>query len=205
LIELQIKEAAMSPLPTTILEKLFFHARTHKGWQPKPVSDDLLRSVYDLAKWAPTSVNSNPMRVVFVKSVEAKEKLMPALLGSNGQQVKEASATAIICHDTKFYDELPRLMPAFDARSGFVKDPAMAAETAFRNGSLQGAYFMIAARALGLDVGPMSGFKNEIVDELFLKGTTWKSNFLCNVGYGIPEKLYPRGPRLNFHEAARIL
>ena len=194
-----------SPIPSTILEKLFTKARSHKSWQPKPVSDDLLQSIYDLAKWAPTSANSNPMRVVFVKSPEAKAKLSPALMGSNVQQVKDAPVTAIIALDSKFYDHLPRLMPAFDAKSGFVNNRSLAEATAFRNSSISGGYFIIAARALGLDVGAMSGFNNEMVDELFLKGTTWKSNFICTLGYGVPEKLYPRGPRLHFHEAAKIV
>lgn len=195
----------MDALSNSALDQLFFQARTHKSWQAKPVSDEILQAVYDLAKWAPTSVNANPMRIVFIKSPEAKAKLAPALFGSNGAQVKEAPVTAIIAHDSKFYDELPRLMPAFDAKSGFVKNQALAEETAFRNGSMQGAYFILAARALGLDLGVMSGFDNKMVDELFLKNTTWKSNFLCNLGYGVPEKLYPRGPRLSFSEAAKII
>lgn len=195
----------MGAIPSSSLEQIFLHARTHKGWQAKPVGDDLLQAVYDLARWAPTSVNSNPMRIVYVKSAEAKAKLAPALFGSNGAQVKEAPVTAILAYDAKFYDHLPRLMPAFDAKAGFVANQALADETAFRNGSMQGAYFILAARALGLDTGAMSGFDNKMVDELFLKGTTWKSNFLCNIGYGVPEKLYPRGPRLEFNEAAKIV
>lgn len=194
-----------SPIPSTILEKLFTKARTHKGWQSKPVSDDLLQSIYDLAKWAPTSANSNPMRIVYVKSEAAKAKLIPALYGGNVQQVNEAPVTAILAYDGKFYDHLPRLMPAYDARSGFLNHPKLVEETALRNSSLQGAYFILAARSLGLDVGAMSGFNNEMVDDLFLKGTTWKSNFICTLGYGRPEKLYPRGPRFHFHEVAKIL
>jgi 3-hydroxypropanoate dehydrogenase len=126
-------------------------------------------------------------------------------LKPDASRVREAPVTAIIAYDSEFYEHLPRLMPAFDARAGFVGHRELADETALRNGSMQGAYFMIAARALGLDVGAMSGFNNKMVDDLFLKDTTWKSNFLCNLGYGVHEKLYPRGPRFNFDEAAKIV
>jgi 3-hydroxypropanoate dehydrogenase len=145
------------------------------------------------------------MRILFVKTQAAKEKLYPALQGSNADQVRTAPVTAVIAYDEKFYDELPTLFPAFDAKSLFQGNPQLSEQTAFRNSSLQGAYFMIAARALGLDVGPMSGFDNALVDETFFKGTTWKSNFLCNVGYGDFDKLFPRGPRLSFDKVARII
>jgi len=186
------------------VQQLFTEARTHHAWLDKPIADELLKAVYDLAKWAPTSANSMPMRILFVKSQAAKEKLYPALQGSNADQVKAAPATAIIAYDEKFYDELPTLFPAFDAKSMFASNPVLSKETAFRNSALQGAYFMLAARALGLDVGPMSGFDNAKVDETFFKGTSWKSNFLCNIGYGDTSKLYPRGPRLSFEQVSRI-
>jgi 3-hydroxypropanoate dehydrogenase len=160
--------------------------------------------VFDLAKWAPTSVNSLPARFLFVKSQAAKAKLIPALAESNVPQVAQAPVTVIVAYDERFFDELPTLFPAFDAKSMFASNPALSEQTAFRNGSLQGAYFMLAARALGLDVGPMSGFDNAKVDEAFFKGTSWKSNFLCNVGYGDAEKLFPRGPRLSFEQACKI-
>lgn len=191
-------------LPTRALEQLFTEARTHHAWRQKPVEDDVLRSLYDLAKWGPTSVNSQPARLVFVKSKEAKERLLPALQGSNVEQVKAAPVTVIVAHDERFYDHLPILFPAFDAKPLFASNEAMSRESAFRNGTLQGAYLMLAARALGLDVGPMSGFDNSKTDEAFFKGTSWKSNFLCNIGFGDVSKVYPRGPRLSFEQACRI-
>lgn len=191
-------------LSAKALEQLFAEARSHHAWQQRPVADEQLRSLYDLAKWGPTSVNSQPMRLVFVKSKEAKEKLVPALMGSNVEQVKAAPVTVIVAHDERFFEHLPALFPAFDARSMFASNEALSRETAFRNGTLQGAYLMLAARSLGLDVGPMSGFDNAKVDESFFKGTTWKSNFLFNVGYGDASKVFPRGPRLSFEQAARI-
>ncbi len=166
--------------------------------------DALLHDIYDLAKWGPTSLNSQPMRVVFVKSKEAKEKLIPALMGSNIDQVKAAPVTAIIAYDERFFEHLPALFPAFDARPMFASNEALSRETAFRNGTLQGAYLMLAARSLGLDVGPMSGFDNAKVDEAFFKGTSWKSNFICNIGYGDTATLHPRGPRLSFEQVARF-
>lgn len=192
-------------ISTEAIQQLFTEARTHHAWLPKPISDELLRSTYELAKWGPTSVNSTPMRILFLKSESAKEKLYPALSGSNVAQVKAAPVTAIIAVDSKFYENLPRLFPAFDAKSMFTSDQALSDETGFRNSTLQGAYFMLAARALGLDVGPMSGFDNAKVDEAFFSGTTWKSNFLCNLGYGDLAKVYPRGPRLKFDEVCRII
>ena len=149
-------------------------------------------------------MNAGPMRVLFVKSAEQKERLYPSLFGSNANQVKAAPATAIIAYDQKFYDQLPTLFPAYDARPMFVANPSLSEQTAFRNGSLQGAYFILAARALGLDTGPMSGFDNAKVDQAFFKNSSWKSNFLCNIGYGDAEKLYPRGPRLSFEQACII-
>jgi 3-hydroxypropanoate dehydrogenase len=186
------------------MQQLFTDARTHHAWQDKPVADGLLREVYDLAKWGPTSANCLPMRIVFVKSKAAKEKLMPALAGSNGEQVRAAPVTAIVAYDQKFYDQLPTLFPAFDARSLFASNPSLSEQTAFRNSSLQGAYFILAARALGLDTGPMSGFDNAKVDQAFFENSSWKSNFLCNIGYGDAAKLHPRGPRLDFDQACVI-
>ncbi len=193
-----------SPLTKDALDQLFAAARTHHAWVKQDVPDELLRTLYDLAKWGPTSANSSPMRIVYVKSKSAKEKLLPAVAGPNVEQVRSAPVTAIIAYDQKFYDELPTLFPAFDARSMFVSNPSLSEQTAFRNGSLQGAYFILAARALGLDSGPMSGFDNGKVDQAFFENSSWKSNFLCNIGYGDTAKLYPRGPRLSFEQACII-
>ena len=186
------------------IQQLFTAARTHHAWQDRDIADGLLHEIYDLAKWGPTSANSLPMRIVFVKSNSAKEKLMPALSGSNVEQVRAAPVTAIVAYDQKFYDQLPTLFPAFDARSLFASNPSLSEQTAFRNGSLQGAYLILAARALGLDAGPMSGFDNAKVDQAFFENSSWKSNFLCNIGYGDATKLHPRGPRLGFDQACII-
>jgi len=186
------------------LDLIFRNARTHNAWLDKPVEDALLRQVYDLAKMGPTSANMCPMRIVFVKSAEAKERLKPALQPGNVDKTMAAPVTAIIGMDIHFYEELPRLFPHADAKSWFKDLPENVLEyTALRNSSLQGAYFMLAARALGLDCGPMSGFDNAKVDEAFFAGTAVKSNFLCNLGYGDPSKLYPRSPRLGFDEACQ--
>jgi 3-hydroxypropanoate dehydrogenase len=193
------------PIIKEALQQIFMEARTHHKWLDTPVSDAQLHEIYNLAKWGPTSMNSLPMRIEFVKSPAAKEKLMPALHGSNVEQVKAAPVTAIIAYDEKFYDELPTLFPAFDAKPMFIGNAALSQRTAFQNGTLQGAYFIVAARALGFDVGPMAGFDNAKVDEAFFKGINWKSNFLCNVGHGDASKLYPRGPRLTFEQACKIL
>ena len=186
------------------IQQLFTNARTHHAWQDRPVADGLLREIYDLAKWGPTSANCSPIRIVYVKSKSEKEKLLPAVMGSNVEQVRAAPVTAIIAYDQKFYDELPTLFPAFDARSMFVSNPSLSEQTAFRNSSLQGAYFILAARALGLDAGPMSGFDNAKVDQTFFEKSSWKSNFLCNIGYGDAAKLRPRGPRLSLDQACVI-
>lgn len=187
------------------LDILFRQARTHNGWLTEPVSDETLRELYDLLKMAPTSANTSPARIVFVKSPEAKQKLFPALLPGNVEKTKAAPVTAIIAQDMEFYEKLPTLFPQTDARSWFAGNPTLIEQTAFRNSTLQGAYLILAARSLGLDAGPMSGFNNAQVDELFLSGTKWKSNFICNLGYGDPAKLFPRNPRLSFDEACRIL
>jgi 3-hydroxypropanoate dehydrogenase len=186
-------------------QQLFSAARTHHAWLDTPVGDDLLRQVFELAKWGPTSANSLPMRILFIKSKEAKEKLLPTLMGSNVDQVKAAPVTAVVAYDQKFYEHYPMLYPAFDAKSMFSSNPELSEQTAFRNSSLQGAYLILAARALGLDAGPMSGFDNLKVDETFFKGSTWKSNFICNLGYGDAAKLHPRGPRLSFEQVCKVL
>jgi 3-hydroxypropanoate dehydrogenase len=169
------------------------------------VSRPLMQAVYDLMKWGATSANCSPGRFVFVLSDEAKARLKPHLSGNNADKTMKAPCCVIVAYDREFYEKLPRLFPHTDARSWFVGNEALIETTAFRNGTLQGAYFMIAARALGLDCGPMSGFDNAGVDREFLGGTTWKSNFLCNLGYGTDENLFPRSPRLDFDEACRIV
>ena len=184
---------------------IFEDARTHTAWQERPVMDELLRRVYDVAKMGPTSSNCCPMRVVFVKSAEAKARLKPCLSEGNVEKTMKAPATAIVAYDAQFYELLPKLFPHRDVRTGFANNAELARTTAFRNGSLQGAYLMITARALGLDCGPMSGFDNATLDAEFFPDGRWKSNFLCNLGYGDPSKLRPRNPRPTFDEACRIL
>ena len=199
-------EPTKKPLNDEALDLIFRKARTHSVWQAKPVDDALLQQVYDLAKMGPTSANMCPMRIVFVKSAEAKEKLKPTLDPGNVDKTMKAPVTAIIGMDVRFYEQLPKLFPHADAKAWFKDLPESVLEyTALRNSSLQGAYFMIAARALGLDCGPMSGFNNAKVDEAFFAGTTVKSNFLCNLGYGDATKLYPRSPRLSFDEACKVV
>lgn len=187
------------------LDLIFREARTRNGWEERPVSRTLMQAVYDLMKWGPTSANSSPARFVFVASKEGKARLLPHASEGNRPKIEKAPCCVIIGHDMKFYDKLPKLFPHTDARSWFSGNEELAAKTAFRNGTLQGAYFMIAARALGLDCGPMSGFNNDGVDEEFFKGTDIKSNFICNIGYGTDENLFPRSPRLDFDEAAQIV
>jgi 3-hydroxypropanoate dehydrogenase len=185
---------------------IFRNARTYTAWLNQPVDDALLREVYDLAKMGPTSANMCPLRILFVKSKEAKEKLKPSLDAGNVDKTMAAPVTAIFGMDIRFYDKLPKLYPHADAKSWFKDLPESVLEsTALRNSSLQAAYFIIAARSLGLDCGPMSGFNNQKVDEAFFAGTTVKSNFLCNLGYGDPSKLFPRSPRLTFEEACKML
>jgi 3-hydroxypropanoate dehydrogenase len=187
------------------LDLLFRHARSHKAWLDRPVADDLLRQVYDLARLGPTSANCCPMRVLFLTSPAAKERLRPALSPNNVDKTMQAPVTAIIAHDLEFHEKLPRLFPGADMRANFVGKPELIAATAFRNGTLQGAYLMLAARALGLDCGGMSGFDNAKVDAEFFPDGRVRSNFLCNLGYGDPGKLPPRGPRLPFDEVCRII
>ena len=192
-------------LDDAALDTLFRSARTHNAWQKKPVSDALLHAVWELAKMGPTSANCSPMRIRFVRSEAEKARLVPMLLEGNRAKTLQAPVTAIIGYDLEFHDSLPRLFPHVDARAWFAGKPVLIATTAFRNGTLQGAYFMMAARALGLDCGPMSGFDNDAVDAAFFPGGIIKSNFLCSLGYGDPAALLPRHPRLTFDEACKII
>jgi 3-hydroxypropanoate dehydrogenase len=203
-----------TPLSNEALDVLFRQARTHNVWLEKPVSDDLLSQLYDLMKYGPTSANSNPARIVFLRTPEAKQRLLPALSPTNADKTMKAPVTAIIAYDLKFYEQTPKLFPNNPAmREVFANAPQLAEITAFRNSSLQGGYFILAARALGLDCGPMSGFDNAKVDAEFFSGSAgnpptfiqMKSNFLCNLGYGDASKLFPRNPRLAFEEACRLL
>jgi 3-hydroxypropanoate dehydrogenase len=195
----------MPPLDDAALNQLFTLARTHLYWRDTPVEDDILRRLYDLMKFGPTSTNTTPARIVFVRSPEAKTRLVECVSDNNREKVRTSPVTAIIAQDMEFYQFLPKLRPGRDVRSWYEGKPEVIAETAFRNSSLQGAYFIVAARALGLDAGPMGGFDENKVDAEFLGGTTWKSNFLCNIGYGIIEKLRPRAPRLSFEETCRVV
>lgn len=199
-----------TPLDSSVLDQIFLEARTFSAgpdpWQPRAVSDDLLRQVWDLARMGPTSANMSPARIAFVRTPEAKARLAPLMDEGNRAKTLAAPATAIVGMDMKFYDQLPKLFPHTDARSWFAhksEDELMPA--VIRNSSLQGAYLIIAARALGLDCGPMSGFNNAGVDAEFFAGTSIRSNFLINLGYGKRETLHPRGPRLSFEEACQLL
>lgn len=187
------------------VNKIFREARTLSAWLPKSVPAEILREVYDLARLAPTSANSTPARFVFLQSEAAKARLLPALAPLNVEKTKAAPVTVIVAWDTEFYEKLPKLFPQSDMRSYFVGNQPLVDETALRNGSLQGGYFILAARALGLDCGPMSGFDGAKVNKEFFPDGKWKVNFLCNVGYGDRSKLYPRNPRLEFDEACRVL
>jgi 3-hydroxypropanoate dehydrogenase len=188
------------------LDQMFRNARTHRAWLDKGVSDVLLEAIYDLAKMGPTSANCSPMRVVYLRSPDAKARLEPALSEGNVAKTMAAPVTAVVAHDLEFFERLPELSPHTDARAWFVGKPSEhIRDTAFRNGSLQGAYFILAARALGLDCGPMSGFDNEAVDREFFPEGNIKSNFLCNLGHGDHDRLHPRAPRLDFETACRIL
>ncbi len=194
----------VSRLDDKALDQIFREARTHNGWQPRPVDDDTLRQLYDLLKMGPTSANCSPGRFVFVKTPAAKERLRPCLSPNNVEKTMAAPATVIVGYDMEFYEKLPKLFPHTDARAWFVGNPALIESTAFRNSSLQAGYLILAARALGLDCGPMSGFDNAKVDAAFFPGGKIKSNLLVNLGYGDPSKLRPRGPRLTFEEACRV-
>ncbi len=203
----QTQDAAAhsTKISSDALDQLFRKARTHNAWLPRRVSVETLREVYDLARFGPTSANSTPARFVFLDSVAAKARLLPALSPLNVEKTKAAPVTAIVAWDTEFYEKLPKLFPHADMRSYFAGNKALIDETAFRNSSLQGAYFMIAARAVGLDCGPMSGFDAAKVNAEFFPDGKWKANFLCNLGFGDLSKLFPRSPRLEFDEACRVL
>ena len=187
------------------LDQLFREARTQWVWHPGSVSIELLKEAYSLAALGPTSANSSPARFVFITTPEAKARLLPALAPGNVEKTKTAPVTVIIAYDIEFHERLPHLFPARDMRSIFAGNTALIQETAFRNGTLQGGYFILAARALGLDCGPMSGFDQQKVNAEFFPDGKWKANFLCNVGYGDPSKLFPRNPRLKFEEACLVL
>jgi 3-hydroxypropanoate dehydrogenase len=198
-------DGIQSPLPDASLDQIFREARTCTVWLPKPVPHALLRQAYELARLAPTSANSSPARFVFVTSPEAKQRLRPTLSPGNVDKTMAAPATAIVAWDTEFYEKLPHLFPQANMRQNFVDNAKLAEETAFRNGTLQGAYFILAARALGLDCGPMSGFDAGKLNAEFFPDGKWKANFLINVGYGDRSRLKPRNPRLSVEEAAVIL
>jgi 3-hydroxypropanoate dehydrogenase len=210
----------MNRLDDAALDLIFRNARTHSAWLDKPVSDETLREIYEILKWGPTSANTSPARFIFLRGKAAKERLRPCLAPGNVEKTMTAPVTAIVAYDLKFYEKLPKLFPHSPGmRGNFEKNPQLVEVTARRNSSLQGAYLMIAARAMGLDCGPMSGFDNAKLDEEFFgagkecegcdqeffpEGHV-KSNFLCNLGYGDSAKLYPRNPRLDFNEACDIL
>ena len=201
----QLRQEITRADPDT-LRLLVTEARTHYGWQDRDVSDETLRELYDIAKMAPTSMNQQPMRLVFAKSAAAKAKLEPTLSEGNKPKVKAAPVTAIIAHDLEFYERLPEVFPPNPkAREVYAGQDAMVAEHAFRNGTIQGAFLIIAARALGLDCGPMSGFSAAAVDDAFFAGTKIKTNFLCNIGYADESKIFRRLPRLDFDVVASIV
>ncbi|MBB3102385.1 malonic semialdehyde reductase [Azomonas macrocytogenes] len=193
-----------TPLDSTSLAQLFTEARTFSVWQDKPISDAQIERLYSLLKMGPTSANCCPARFVFVRSAEGKEKLKPCLSEGNVQKTMNAPVTAIVAYDNEFYEALPELFPHTDARSWFTGNPQLITETALRNSSLQAAYLILAARSMGLDTGPMSGFDATKLDAAFFAGTTWKSNLLVNIGYGDPGRLHDRLPRLDFERACRL-
>ncbi|MEM7571116.1 MAG: malonic semialdehyde reductase [Pseudomonadota bacterium] len=193
-------------LNDSALDTLFREARSYNSWADKPLSDVQIEAIYDLVKWGPTSANCSPARFVWVRSAEAKEKLAKCVSAGNSQKVLTASATVIVAHDLEFYNRIPELFPHNPgAKDWFSGSEEVATATAFRNGTLQGAYLMMAARSLGLDCGPMSGFDNAAVDDAFFAGSTVRSNFICAIGYGTQENLFPRSPRLSFDDANTVL
>ncbi len=192
-------------LDSAACDLMFREARTHNGWLDKPVSEETLHAAFDLCKMGPTSANCSPMRVLFVRSAAEKEKLLTCVSGGNTEKTRTAPVTAIIANDFEFYEHFEFLFPHDDARAWFTGNQTLIDTTAMRNGSLQGAYFMMACRAVGLDCGAMSGFENDKVDELFFAGTQVRSNFLCNLGYGDPKALFPRSPRFAFEEVCTVL
>jgi len=202
-----------TPLSKQALHTLFHEARTHNAWLDQPVSDHLLRELYEVMKFGPTSANSNPARILFLRTPEAKQRLLPALSPGNAEKTMQAPVTAILGYDLQFFEELHKLFPNNPKMADMFRNSPQTPEAAFRNASLQGGYFILAARALGLDCGPMSGFDNAKVDAEFFSASAGnppsfhevKSNFLCNLGYGDAPKLFPRNPRLAFDEACRML
>ncbi|NQU60108.1 MAG: malonic semialdehyde reductase [Rhodospirillales bacterium] len=204
-MEKKVPGATSTTISQDALDQLFIEGRTHNGWQDKMVPVELLEKIWDLTKMGPTSANCSPARIVFVTTTEAKERLKPCLIEGNVEKTMTAPAIAIIGQDMKFYDRLPELFPHTDARAWFAGNDALIESTAFRNATLQGAYLILAARALGLDTGPMSGFDNAAVDAAFFSGTEVKSNFICNIGYGNGEDMFPRSPRLTFDDACSIV
>jgi 3-hydroxypropanoate dehydrogenase len=195
----------MDAIHPEALDQIFLKARTHHGWLDKPVTDEILHHLYNLLKWGPTSSNCCPARFVFIRTPPEKERLVACLDKGNIDQTRTAPVTAIVAYDLEFFEKMHKLVTHTDARRWFVGKEELIRTTAFRNGSLQGAYLIIAARALGLDCGPMSGFDNAKVDSAFFSGTSWRSNFLCNLGYGDVAKLHARAPRLDFVEACQLL
>jgi 3-hydroxypropanoate dehydrogenase len=195
----------MTPLDDAALDRLFRTARTHNAWKPQPLPEGALERIYELARMGPTSANSSPARFVFCVSEEAKAKLASVASGTNAPKIKASPCTAIVGYALDFHEHLPRLFPHAPAMKDVFANPELAETTAFRNSSLQGAYMIMAARALSFDCGPMSGFSNAKVDELFFAGTNIKSNFICSIGYGDGTALFGRLPRLEFDEACQVL
>jgi 3-hydroxypropanoate dehydrogenase len=194
-----------NPLPDESLNRLFRRARTYSEWLPEPVPVEVLRQVYELTRLGPTSANSTPARFVFLTTAESKARILPALMPTNVEKTRTAPVTAIVAWDSEFYAKMGKLFPHSSLGNVFAANPALSAETAFRNSTLQGGYFIMAARALGLDCGPMSGFDTQKVNVEFFPDGKWKANFLCNLGYGDASKLRDRNPRLEFEEACVIL
>jgi len=206
LLEVTSKEFVTMPVLDDVGRRLLFtDSRSHNHFKPEPIADSVLRELYELMKFPPTSANCSPARLIFLRTSDAKERLRPALSSGNLAKTMSAPVTAIIAYDLEFYERLPMLFPQADARAWFTGNDAMIQTTAFRNSALQGAYFLLAARAVGLDTGPMSGFDNAKVDAAFFPDGKVKSNFLCNLGYGSGENLFPRNPRLTFEEVCTIL
>ncbi|MGR4862591.1 malonic semialdehyde reductase [Caulobacter sp. LARHSG274] len=195
----------MSKLDAAALAQLYTEARTRHGWQPEPIPEPVLRELYDLVKFGPTAFNSTPARFLFLTSPEAKARLAALSSGSNGAKILKAPVTIIVGYDLDFPETLDTLFPNLPGAKNWFADPAAKEVAALRNSSLQGGYLILAARALGLDTGPMSGFDNAGVDAEFFAGTSIKSNFIVSIGYGTDEKLFPRNPRLDFDAAAKIL
>ena len=194
-----------TPLNDEAIDRVFRAARTYNGYTDKPVSEGQLRAIWDLLKWGPTSANQEPLRIVWCVSQDAKDKLAQFCSAQNAPKVQKAPVTAILAMDMEFYEKLPKLFPHVDARAWFLGNEGLIQESAFRNSTLQGAYFIVAARMLGLDTGPMSGFDTAKVNEAFFAGTTYKANFICSLGHGDPASIFGRHPRLDFDEANQIL